>query len=1184
MKKVAKILKIVLLTALGLIVAVAVAVPIVLNSRIATNFIDKLAAQYVDGNLSYSGIKIGVFPKISVKIDSLLLTYPHDRFSEFDLPDSKAALLQAGRGESVDTLARFDRLDVAVDVMRLLRGRIRVSGLRLSGLAAYAHQYDSLNANWDIIRLPESQKDTTEDKPLSLPWISIRNFSIDGHPHVVYTNQQDTLFAALRFERLALGGNVHAKDGNIEQRHISLDIDSLAVVGRLPADTLAVRMDYLKFREPTHDLFNLGLGAEALVLTSAFGRLQVPVTVDGSVAVDYSKERLALDVKHFDADVAYIPMHAEGSAELYGDRTELDVKASILECPLDTVLRRYADRFVDISRDISTDGRLTVELAADGTLSKESMPHVTACVQMPRTHIDYRPMGIRAFLNLDVDADMNSEGRIDAEIHEFIARIPGVSLEFDGSADDLLGRNPLYKVGAVGYVKVDSVKRFIPDNLGIETAAGRLDMDLYAQVNQSELKTFKFNTAAVRGCIKSDHLTVSMPKDSLYAEVFATDVDVNTNSDGIALDAVFDSVYFNNGVKLIARVRDMENHASVSKVESRGKMVPRLAVSTDNGRVFVKAGSSRFGVQGLNVDLSAQKRAVPSDDRRKHALDSLQRVYPGTPRNELVQKMRESNPSRKVPSYMLEKDFASKDISFSLDSTLTKYIREWSPTGSFKADNGFVATPQLPLRTRLTALDMSFDENDVRIDSLSVTSGTSDMTIKGYLSGALRALVRKGLITTRLNISSGRLNVNELLAALDAGKSDIGEVSVEDEEDESFVTDEFADSQEASLEGLGLIVVPGNIDADVDLDIHNADYAEFKIDPLTACLKMKDRTAQIVDMTAHTSVGDAILNAYYATLSKQDISAGVDLRLSEVSAHEIISVLPSVDDMMPALKSFEGKFDVDLSMTTQIDTNMNVIIPSADGMLRIAGKDLEVKDAGDLRKITRLLMFKNKNIGHIDDLSVSAVVHDSKVEVFPFELGVDRYKLALRGMQGFDRSMLYHVSILKSPFLLRFGINIFGTLDNWRFTLGLPKYREGKVPSYTKELDAVQVNILKSIQNVYDRGVENVREYNASNIEEISKQRDRTDAAGSMSTNLAMSAEELSEESNVALELEFMEQEEALASEVDRILEDTFVDAGKLMAEYEKKTYSNAITRRIEKLKEQAAAKAERKAAKKAAE
>ena len=57
-----------------------------------------------------------------------------------------------------------------------------------------------------------------------------------------------------------------------------------------------------------------------------------------------------------------------------------------------------------------------------------------------------------------------------------------------------------------------------------------------------------------------------------------------------------------------------------------------------------------------------------------------------------------------------------------------------------------------------------------------------------------------------------------------------------------------------------------------------------------------------------------------------------------------------------------------------------------------------VSEAGNLRLVTSLMLFKNKNIGPLGDISANASIHDSRLDIYPFLLDVDRYQLALSGI------------------------------------------------------------------------------------------------------------------------------------------------------------------------------------------
>ena len=135
--------------------------------------------------------------------------------------------------------------------------------------------------------------------------------------------------------------------------------------------------------------------------------------------------------------------------------------------------------------------------------------------------------------------------------------------------------------------------------------------------------------------------------------------------------------------------------------------------------------------------------------------------------------------------------------------------------------------------------------------------------------------------------------------------------------------------------------------------------------------------------------------------------------MSDITAEKVIELLPAVDTIMPMLKSFKGLLNCELAATASLDTNMNVITPSINGVVRIGGKDLSISDNELFRTLAKKLMFKNKKEGHVQQMTVEGVIKDNVLEVFPFVLDMDRYTLAMSGIQNLDMSFKYHVSVLK---------------------------------------------------------------------------------------------------------------------------------------------------------------------------
>ena len=121
-------------------------------------------------------------------------------------------------------------------------------------------------------------------------------------------------------------------------------------------------------------------------------------------------------------------------------------------------------------------------------------------------------------------------------------------------------------------------------------------------------------------------------------------------------------------------------------------------------------------------------------------------------------------------------------------------------------------------------------------------------------------------------------------------------------------------------------------------------------------------------------------------------------------------------------------------------------------------------------------MFKNRSGSTIEDMSVQGIIRDDLLEVFPFVLQVDRYTLAMSGVQHFDQNFQYHISVLRSPVPFRFGINIFGNFDSWKWRLGKALYKSTEVPVFTAEVDTLKYNLINSIHNIFSRGVDRALE------------------------------------------------------------------------------------------------------------
>lgn len=126
-----------------------------------------------------------------------------------------------------------------------------------------------------------------------------------------------------------------------------------------------------------------------------------------------------------------------------------------------------------------------------------------------------------------------------------------------------------------------------------------------------------------------------------------------------------------------------------------------------------------------------------------------------------------------------------------------------------------------------------------------------------------------------MQIESDTLDINELVKAASSGSAYVSASAGFKDSLHHAVSEEHLQQmieQQAAIdtaEETSLIVVPGNVDVDFDLDVKHGVYADLTLNKLSGCLIVHDRCLQLNNLEAVTDAGTMKLTALYATRSKK---------------------------------------------------------------------------------------------------------------------------------------------------------------------------------------------------------------------------------------------------------------------------------------------------------------------------
>lgn len=1100
--RVGKVIRNVLITLVALVLLVLVSYQVLLRPKVLTGIVNKLAAEYVEGTVNFREIRahlIKSFPHVTIDAEDFSITYPHGRYARYDSVYTentrrRFSLLKAGwdkSGEGMDTLVAFKKLSVSLNYMALInQNLIHVHKLELAHPRIFAHYYDETAANWDILPIGGGEKDTAAKESKPLPPIKLESIALTDRPFIVFTNPKDTLHGMFTMRRLVLDGSLETDQ--LYRSRLQLAVDSLMVSGRLPADTVSLRLQKLRAQAKDRN-FTLDADASVSLRTGDYGRVRLPVHLDADADLP-EHEAGELEAVVNSLNLSLSSLNLEGKGTLYRHKDgilSVDLTAAVRDCPIGQMARDFQDN-IPALKELPTDAILaSVSAQAKGDWGGGKMP------------------------------------RVDASVDKLVVDVWGSHIQASGSGKDLLGKDPLVNLDASFRARVDSLTNVFTREIGI-TGTGTLDGQVKGRARLSQLNMARIGNASVSADIaaqdldiRGDSLSALIPRLALNLESKGNSIDKSLRqgervlalkADADTLSVTLKDMFVRSGpLQLLAqnsaeilkgsknmtpmmgilklsslRMRDsdgmsvsLRDNVETIRIEppTEGRPNPKLTVRSKTGSARARLAADMVMLKDLKLDVSASRhtRRQPNEERRTRLLDSLQRVYPDIPRDSLLRhslRNRLAQESRDA--------FAAKDVKISLSDALKGYARDWDFEGNIGLESGRLLMPAFPLRTAVSAVKGSFDNDTLDLKNITVNAGVSDLSARACLTGLRRAMLgrRRSLLKLKADVTSNYIDANELMRAYAYSTTYEPEKSLSQASDAAV---EAAVEQVELTESTGskLLVIPSNLEVAFTLEAAGIKYDSLEVSWAAADVAMRERTVQVTNALAASNMGDIYFEGFYTTRSQEDIRAGFDLNLVDITAEKVITLFPAIDTLMPLLTTFVGDLDCEMAATTQLDTMMNVILPSVDGIVKISGKDLGLKESQELAKIAKLLMFRNRKEAHIDNMSVTGIVQNNILEIFPFVLDVDRYQLAAAGTQHLSSEFDYHVSVIKSPLILKFGLNAWGPdFSDIHYSLGKAKFRSANVPVYTKELNTVQYNLIGAIHNIFDAGVEKALEEN----------------------------------------------------------------------------------------------------------
>lgn len=1006
-----------------LIIGIAIVINFVFTSEKLTPLVEKTANEYLNADVRIGEMELtffSTFPDFGVKVSDTRVISGVFRDTT------------GGTGVASDSLMCVEKVLITVDPLAYLKKKqIKIKDFILDNPRIYAFINADGDANWNVY---DMAPDTTvadsgivEEESEAL-LLDIKNVKIRGG-HLVFDDRSTDLY--FRLEDLSAG-----VDGNFLGRTADLQLNLNA-------------RNILFWQE-----------GKLLVKKLAFG-------VETGMSIDRDSLLYRLDKAVFEVNGMKFGAGGSVKADTLQRLLDVDVKYGIHIPSLKTLIDLIPEAVLQKDKEADIRGDVLCTGDIRGQYGKKNVPLITAFFRIKDGYVAYDGMPSRIEeLNTDFEAvvDLQKQQPSEVKLNHFCLKGGETDVDAKGVVENLLG-DPVIKAEVKAKVDFDDITRIFPLTDGV-SCQGKIDAFLRTNVLMSDITGGNYGQLKLGGWCKMQNVSLFIPQDSITVRMKSAGVAFATNrknenvSQGVdLLNGIVGycglDVYVRNRLNLkmdtayvTLKTTPLRDTSTIATVKS-GMHVGRT--------LLIVRDTLLLGMKRAKVDakLMPTKRnpKVPRIESRLQ-IDSL-----------------------RVRSLGNRLSMVKADIRLDANRN-RRNDKIWIPSGYIDFEGLRAYTPYFPLRMSMPGTRIRFNRKEIQLDSARLRLGRSDVRLTGSVTNLWKSFFRHDTLYASLSVKSSMINCNQLMRALDAGTSYMNKTA---EERKEVVTSDEEDMDKLAvvsdtLEYAGnnsVFVVPPGIDFLFRMDIERMIFGKLLMNDIHGEVRMKNQCIELSDLRLRSAAANMDATGIYRATDTLRAYTGFALKMHDIRIDSLVRMIPSIDTLFPMLRSFEGEVDFHISAESWLDSTLMVDLPTLRAAAYLDGHDLVLMDGETFAEISKMLWFKNKKRNMIDSISVDVLVRDGIVEIFPFLLEIDRYKVAVGGEHNIDMSFKYHVSLLKSPLPFRAGVDISGTLEKMKFRVTKAKYKDWFVPSRKANVDSAQLNLRQRIRTILRDGGHN---------------------------------------------------------------------------------------------------------------
>lgn len=571
------------------------------------------------------------------------------------------------------------------------------------------------------------------------------------------------------------------------------------------------------------------------------------------------------------------------------------------------------------------------------------------------------------------DLDFEGSGNVTDALYDFVTKTSIAELT--------------YKSGAVAYISKAKLNADV--NISVDNAASKY--------------TFKENTISLNDLALQFDGFVQTKKDATALDVAFKSKQTEFKSILSLIPAVykkdFDKIKTSGSLALDGKVKgEMKGESYPSfnlnlKVNNGMFQYPDLPVAVKNIFIASNISKAEGGLDLTVVDVSKLHLEAGSDP-----IDA--KINVRTPVSDpnvianIVGRMDLANVPKFYPieglktiSGLLNLNLDFKGKKSDVDKKNYEAIKA---AGNMKVTNLVYDTKETPMPVRVMDMQMTFNPQNVTLNSFSSAIGKSDFNATGTLDNFMAYAFGKGDLVGNINLRSSQFDANEWL-----------------KKDETPATG-AAKPKTVDTAKTEYFKVPAHIDFTANSLIGKILYEKIVLENAKGQIIIKDEAINLNDIFANLLGGNATISAKYDTKGRTHPDVTFTYDINNFDFQQTYKAVGMSEKLAPVIKYVQGNFSSDLKGSGKLNSDMSVDYNSLVGDGKVEIPSAKIVGLPILQKITEVAKIPALQNLELKNAFTVLKFKDGRVNVDPTDLKFGNgYNVNVKGSNGFDQSIDY---------------------------------------------------------------------------------------------------------------------------------------------------------------------------------